>query len=64
MDDMDFRAFENVAAALERIYKRGYKDEEGQYLTNDRDFHRVSEFVNTKKAAVKIATSKTYGTFS
>lgn len=50
MTTLEDRAIENIAAALERIYRRGYKDEDGQYLTNDRDFHRVSEFVNTRKA--------------
>lgn len=49
MDVLEERAIENIAAAMERIYKRGYIDADGQHLTNDRDFHRVSEFIATRK---------------
>lgn len=49
MDVIEQRAIENIAAAMERIYQRGYTDGDGQHLTNDRDFHRVSEYIATRK---------------
>jgi intein-encoded DNA endonuclease-like protein len=54
MDVLEQRALENIAAALERIYKRGYVDADGAHLTNDRDFHRVSEYVATRKKEAAI----------
>ena len=49
---------------LRLIAERGYRDEDGKLLTDDRDFHEALQRAKDTDEAVKIATAKTYGTFS